>query len=477
MRFKDNKDSQHFLLSLCKEVSLRLQGCGVQGRTFTLKIKKRRKNAEEPTKYMGCGDCENLSHSTTVPVATDDVDVLQRISMRLFGSFRIDVKDIRGIGLQVTRLESADITRQGHERNTIRSWLASGAASASEQCISRGRGHSTVEPSTSSSIISDQVHRESSSNPVATMPSLDDLDMGVIESLPPELFAEINDVYGGKLIDLISKKNGKVSDKSSSAISAEKVEGKMLSELEAYGSLGVRVDNIQRKDKAGLSGNQERQNLPNFGVSTATAVRSAVESGNIDLMPSSLSQVDTTVLQQLPEELRTDIIGALPAHRRSNCSPDSGRIPMEEWGTGDHSGFSDAAEGKNLWVGNPPYWVHKFKSSNCLMLNILAETYMRSESAGALSSVLQCCLSGFQIFSGISEEEASEASNGLCELLRQYIQLKLAVDIEEIYVCFRLLKRLTLKSKAFLRVYEVVLPHLQGCIGESYGGLLHLPPP
>lgn len=130
--------------------------------------------------------------------------------MRLFGSFRIDVKDIRGIGLQVTRLESADITRQGHERNTIRSWLASGAASASEQCISHGRGHSTVEPSTSSSIISDQVHRESSSNPVATMPSLDDLDMGVIESLPPELFAEINDVYGGKLIDLISKKNGKV---------------------------------------------------------------------------------------------------------------------------------------------------------------------------------------------------------------------------------------------------------------------------
>ena len=29
---------QHFLLDLCKEVSLRLQGCGVQGRTFTLKV-------------------------------------------------------------------------------------------------------------------------------------------------------------------------------------------------------------------------------------------------------------------------------------------------------------------------------------------------------------------------------------------------------------------------------------------------------
>ena len=29
---------EHFLINLCKEVSLRLQGCGVQGRTFTLKV-------------------------------------------------------------------------------------------------------------------------------------------------------------------------------------------------------------------------------------------------------------------------------------------------------------------------------------------------------------------------------------------------------------------------------------------------------
>ena len=77
----------------------------------------------------------------------------------------------------------------------------------------------------SSSMVSDQVYRESSSNPVATMPSLDDLDVGVIESLPPELFAEINDAYGGKLNDLISKKRGKVGDESTSATSAEKVEG------------------------------------------------------------------------------------------------------------------------------------------------------------------------------------------------------------------------------------------------------------
>lgn len=30
--------AEHFLTNLCKEVSLRLQGCGVQGRTITLKV-------------------------------------------------------------------------------------------------------------------------------------------------------------------------------------------------------------------------------------------------------------------------------------------------------------------------------------------------------------------------------------------------------------------------------------------------------
>jgi len=38
VRFNDNKDAEHFLTNLCTEVSLRLQGCGVQGRTITLKV-------------------------------------------------------------------------------------------------------------------------------------------------------------------------------------------------------------------------------------------------------------------------------------------------------------------------------------------------------------------------------------------------------------------------------------------------------
>ncbi|CAN1763570.1 DNA repair protein REV1 [Linum perenne] len=95
VRFKALEDSYRFLADLCKEVSLRLQGCGARGRTFTLKvhysipIKKRRKDAGEPVKYMGHGDCENLSHSMTIPIATDEIDVLERITKQLFGGFHV----------------------------------------------------------------------------------------------------------------------------------------------------------------------------------------------------------------------------------------------------------------------------------------------------------------------------------------------------------------------------------------------------
>lgn len=465
VRFKDIKDSEHFLSSLCKEVSLRLQGCGLQGRTFTLKIKKRRKDAEEPTKYMGHGSCENLSHSTTVPVATDDVDILQRITMQLYGSFHIDVQDIRGIGLQVTKLEGNDNMKQGQERNALRSWLASGTVNSSEQCNLRDTGQTYLEPVGPSAMISNPLCHETRPNPAVVLPSLDDLDLGVIESLPPELFSEMNDMYGGKLSDLISRSRGKSSCQS-----------KFLNEHEAHASGGVQICNF--KEKAGCSKNHEKHILPASGAGTTMISNSVVGSENVDFMPFSLSQVDMSILRELPEELRADVVGALPAHRKPNCLPESSNIlggAQEVRNGGDDTDCMECAKENNLWAGKPPCWVHKFKVSNCLMLNILAEMYQRSRSTGLLSSTLQSCLSGFQIFNDATDDVANEDSNNVCELVRQYIQLKLEADIEEIYICFRLLKRLTLKSKAFKYVYDTILPYLQACISDSYGGHMHLP--
>ena len=52
-------------------------------------------------------------------------------------------------------------------------------------------------------------NNEAPLNQVSELPALCDLDMGVLESLPPELLSEINDMYAGKLSDFIRKRKGK----------------------------------------------------------------------------------------------------------------------------------------------------------------------------------------------------------------------------------------------------------------------------
>lgn len=178
-----------------------------------------------------------------------------------------------------------------------------------------------------------------------------------------------------------------------------------------------------------------------------------------DLIPSSLSQVDTAVLQQLPEELKVDILEHLPAHRMQVFSPNvllyPTEIPLEALGTNsveNNSGSKDFVLDNNLWVGIPPQWVDKFKVSNCLILNILAEMYYKSGSTGNLSPILQCISSVSIHQLDAFQDGWDEAMYILCELLKQYIKLKIELDIEEIYVCFCLLRRFALRLAKSLSI-------------------------
>ncbi|XP_050210154.1 DNA repair protein REV1 [Mercurialis annua] len=473
VRFKNLQDCQHFLLNLCKEVSLRLQGCGVHGRTFTLKIKKRRNDAGEPIKYMGCGDCENLCHSMTVPIATDDVEVLQRITKQLFGFFNLDVTDIRGVGLQVSKLENADTSR-GLERNTLRSWLTSASA------IPKKR-HS----------ISSISHERANSDPglqrTSAPPPISDLDMSVIKSLPPEVFSELNGIYGGKLIDFIAQNKGKRETSSSSSFIPlnKQEEGATCCNEEPLAS-----NIIPQKPTA--MGKKETHSMveetlsaaPRFAVGSYNESIQTMGPGNNDLMPLSLSQVDTSVLQQLPEELKADILGLLPAHRRKELNSNPSTIPLIENPqellniTENEAIPMDSHLNNDLWNGNPPRWVGKFKATNYLILHKMSEIYDTLGSTGNLSSLLQHTNSKSMCHPIENNNDSwdDEARNYVCELLKQYINLKIESDIEEIYICFRLLRRLTKKSKFFVQVYDIVFPYLQASVGEHYGGSLHFSP-
>ncbi|BBH09651.1 DNA-directed DNA polymerase [Prunus dulcis] len=491
VRFKDLKDSQYFLSNLCKEVSLRLQGCGVLGRTFTLKIKKRRKDAGEPVKYMGHGDCENLSHSVTVPVATDDVEVLQRIAKQLFGSFSIDVKDIRGIGLQVSKLENADTSKQGagFGKNSLKSWLMPASRSREEQSNFHSVAGERVNVAftvdhltdcedrrtdgTSGQLCDDSLgvqtpvgNHQSSGEPtlnqVSAPPPLCHLDLGVIECLPPEIFTELNGIYGGVLVDFVAKNKR---ENTSATVSHKQANGARNGGGRPLFNDVVPGNEIAVENEQSVV---EKQAIPSsVGESSHVAV-STSGPGNTDIMPSSLSQVDTSVLQQLPEELRVDILEQLPAHRRHDVSSSAALGPLVEKpiesldvSNGDHSGPSDPALNHTLWIGNPPGWVDEFKSSKCMVLNVLAEMYYKSGSSGNLSAILRNTILESHYPLDSSSDSWIEAVYSFSDLLRQYIKSKIDSDIEEIYVCFRLLKRFTMNSKFFLQVYNNVFPYLQ----------------
>ncbi|RDX93279.1 DNA repair protein REV1, partial [Mucuna pruriens] len=436
VRFRDTKD-----------------GCGVQGRTFTLKIKKRRKDADEPAKFMGCGDCENLSHSVTIPLATDSVEILQRIVKQLFGCFYIDVKDIRGIGLQVSRLESAEASKQGTAKYTLKSWLTSGYASIENQKYPMDNDKQNMDSTSNcacrdlqgSSVQMDNKipNNQASTDPISTPPPLCNLDIEVIRNLPPEVFSELNEIYGGKLIDYIA--NRKSTSESSSPSGKSFLDQETINkEGELSYSELIPRNNLLSKDKYEAdTGEGEAVQYSGRGPYFQVTHHSSFEKD--DLLPSSLSQVDGSVFKQLPEDLKAVIVEQLPAHRRPEIFSNVVVVPPVEnhsvsVGVEISENFHGSSYHDSLWDGNPPNWVGMFKVSSCLILKKFAEMYYKSGLASTLSSVLHQIISEFYELN-LAQQFSDETLNIMCELLRQYIKVKIERDIEEIYICFRLLKR------------------------------------
>ncbi|KAI3986970.1 hypothetical protein MKX01_039905 [Papaver californicum] len=186
-----------------------------------------------------------------------------------------------------------------------------------------------------------------------------------------------------------------------------------------------------------------------------------------------------SILEELPEEVKADILGSL--HRGPGCSSDSNRCEVREpphdsksMGNIQISILESASENNSLWNGNPPVWVNIFKNSGDFILNILGEMYHKSRPTGLLSSILQATLSLHSSSLDTVNDGKDDAINNLCELLKQYIDLNIKYDIEEIYSCFRLLRRFAAKSSVFIQINELTHPYLQAAVSEYYGGNLNI---
>lgn len=167
-----------------------------------------------------------------------------------------------------------------------------------------------------------------------------------------------------------------------------------------------------------------------------------------NIMPVSLSQVDKSVLEQLPPELRVDILNQLPEHSMRGSSSNTSFQPISKHPpeaanvyVENHLPINESVSDYELWVGSPPKWVDEFSKSSCVVLNLLATMYFKLGLAGNLSSILRCAKLECQHLHDEAYEGRTESLQRFSEVLRQYVKLKIKNDIEEIYVCFRLLQR------------------------------------
>lgn len=192
-------------------------------------------------------------------------------------------------------------------------------------------------------------------------------------------------------------------------------------------------------------------------------------------MPSSLSQIDASALQEYPQEIRDEILKNLPAHRNLETISDASPLGVNLNHLEIQAKPTDHDSSNALWSGNPPHWIQMYKSSDSQILRYLSDTYSGLKSAYDLSSVLLKIVAATEVVCiGGRTTECDDTVSCLCKLLKQYIELKVESDLEEIHTCFRILRRLSVKSELFLQVYNTTIPHLQMTVSEKYGGSLSI---
>ncbi|KAI1504415.1 impB/mucB/samB family protein [Biscogniauxia marginata] len=106
IRFISQEEAEEFVYNLCKELERRLRNEQVKGKQLTMKIMRRSMDAPlDPPKHLGHGKCDTFNKSLMFGVATHDYQVLGKEAVSMLRSYKFSPGDLRGLGVQLTKLE------------------------------------------------------------------------------------------------------------------------------------------------------------------------------------------------------------------------------------------------------------------------------------------------------------------------------------------------------------------------------------
>ncbi|KAG0206260.1 deoxycytidyl transferase [Mortierella sp. NVP41] len=106
VRFENHQQVDTFMRDLAQEVSKRLKEIDRKGKSIVMKIMKRKEFVKGAWKHLGHGPVDQFARTGQLPLYTDDPDLIANEALKLLAYFKFDVLDLRGLGIQVLKLNN-----------------------------------------------------------------------------------------------------------------------------------------------------------------------------------------------------------------------------------------------------------------------------------------------------------------------------------------------------------------------------------
>ncbi|KAH7098559.1 hypothetical protein BKA62DRAFT_364397 [Auriculariales sp. MPI-PUGE-AT-0066] len=188
IRFQDNEEFRKFLDQLSDEVSRRLRDVQMRGRQLTLKLMTRHPDAPvEAPKFLGHGICNVHSRSTQLDRLTDESARISSAAWKVAEEFKFDPKELRGIGLQMQKLECDEVLarqRKDAQRGSIKSAFTRQKHQHQHQTVEDDMFNAPGLPASASAAAA-------AASMSFDMPTFSQIDKSVLDQLPEEIQREL----------------------------------------------------------------------------------------------------------------------------------------------------------------------------------------------------------------------------------------------------------------------------------------------
>lgn len=310
IRFNKIEEIDEFIFRICENLSIKLKKFKLLTEQLTLKILKRAKGEPiEPIKYLGCGKCDGFSKLTNLGVPTNDFNIIGNEIRSLYRFLGCEPKELRGIGVIYSKL--AEQSKIGNQQrlnfnkiSEIRNQLDKKLESPKKE-INSSFTQLEIPTELESSILKElpssikkqiRVQQEQASKSIEVLPS--QIDLNILKELPKDIQDELKvELRRRNLTSNISPKKSNYFIQQIFPVKDN--ESKFLKILKKSSQSPKKSPSKKSPDK-----HSPNKQSPNRGINGIELIQSPSKKR---IIKTDLN-LDPNVLNELPEELRNDII-------------------------------------------------------------------------------------------------------------------------------------------------------------------------